>query len=194
VSLRLLLLRHAPTEQTRDGVFGDDGGLSARGLEQSAALAGHLPRADRASRSPARAAEATAAALDLDAAADPALADWDFGRWRGRTLEEVQAEEPDGARAWIGDPGAAPHGGERLVDVLARAAAWLDDQSGGPSETRVAITHAATVRACVVAALGAPPEAFWSLDVAPLSVTELHSRGADGWRISYVNREPARGR
>jgi broad specificity phosphatase PhoE len=89
------------------------------------------------------------------------------------------------------DPDAAPHGGESLAQVLARVRGWLDAQAG-LSGTAVAITHAGVVKAAVVAALDAPPSAFWRIDVAPLSVTELHAH--DGrWTVTRVNdreREP----
>jgi broad specificity phosphatase PhoE len=199
VSLRLLLVRHAPTEQTRDAPFGDEGPPSAAGLEQAATVAGTLPRADRASRSPAACPAATAEALGLAAEPDPALADWDFGVWRGRTLDDVIGHEPEAVRTWMSDPSAAPHGGERLTEVLKRGTDWLaelaraDDAGGDGLVTHVAVTHTAIVRACVLAALAAPPRAFWGIDVAPLGVTELHHRDRR-WRLAYLNREPGRGR
>jgi broad specificity phosphatase PhoE len=189
VTRRLLLVRHAPTAAARRAAFGADGALTARGQGDAAALAGRLPQATRALASPARCAGETAAELRLDAVPEPALADWDFGAWRGRTLEELRAADPTGVHAWLDDPAAAPHGGERLVDVLERGARWLADVA--VEGTLVAVTHAAIVRACLLAALGAPPRAFWALDVAPLGVTELRHR--DGrWRIARVNWQVAR--
>jgi broad specificity phosphatase PhoE len=42
------------------------------------------------------------------------------------------------------------------------------------------------VRAAVVHALGAPLHAFWRIDAAPLSLTELHA--ADGrWTVTRLN-------
>lgn len=192
---RLLLVRHGPTARTRDAVLGDDGPLTERGTGGAATLRRALPRADHASRSPARCAAQTATALGLpDARPEPVLDDWDLGAWRGRTLAQLGVADPGGVRAWIEDPTAAPHGGERLVDLLDRGAAWLAARAAAEvPETHVAITHAALVRACVIAALDAPATAFWSLDVAPLGVTELHRR--DGrWCVAHLNREPARRR
>jgi broad specificity phosphatase PhoE len=191
VSLRLLLVRHAPTEQTRDAHFGDDAPPTPRGLEQAAALVPRLPRAQRALTSPAEIARATAEALGLAGVEeDPALEDWDFGAWAGRPLDEVLAEEPAAVRAWMTDPEAAPPSGERLVDVLERGADWLEalgrTDTGEDAPAIVAVTHAAVVRACVVAALGAPPSAFWTLDVAPLSITELRHRDKR-WRVRSIS-------
>ena len=42
------------------------------------------------------------------------------------------------------------------------------------------------VKAAVVAALDAPPSAFWRVDVSPLAITELHAH--DGrWTVTRVN-------
>ena len=42
------------------------------------------------------------------------------------------------------------------------------------------------VKAAVVHALGAPDEAFWRVDAAPLHTTELHAH--DGrWTVAHVN-------
>jgi broad specificity phosphatase PhoE len=184
--LRLLLLRHGPTATTASATFGDDGELTQRGRQQAAAL--DLPRAHRVFRSPALVAASTAQALELDEEAerDSRLADWDPGRWRGRSLDDLTASDPKGVAAWLGDPAVAPHGGESLNDVLARTAAWLE-WVAALDDAVLAITHAAFVRAAVVHVLGAPPAAFWTLDVAPLSLSELRHR--DGrWHLRSFNR------
>ena len=65
------------------------------------------------------------------------------------------------------DPDAAPHGGESLTALLARVRAWLEEQAALDG-TAIAITHGGVVKAAVVAALDAPPSAFWRIDVSPL--------------------------
>ena len=50
------------------------------------------------------------------------------------------------------DPDAAPHGGESLTALLARVAAWLDEQAALDG-TAVAVTHGGVVKAAVVHAL-----------------------------------------
>lgn len=142
-------------------------------------------------RSPALSAAETADALDVSSDVDARLADWDTGAWRGRTLDELLADEPAAVAAWLGDPDAVPHGGESLTALLARASAWMAGiaapSSPAGTNTLLAITHAAVVRAAVVAALDAPPTAFWALDVAPLSLTDLRHR--DGrWHLRAFNR------
>jgi broad specificity phosphatase PhoE len=181
---RLLLVRHASTDAVRAAAFGADEPLDARGRAAAARL--RLPRADAVLVSPsARTRETAAAAGLVVTGCDAALAECDFGRWAGLTLREVAEREPDAVSAWMTDPDAAPHGGESLAQVLARVRRWLDAQA--PLDgTAAIITHAGVVKAAVVAALNAPPSAFWRIDVAPLSVTELHAH--DGrWTVSRVN-------
>jgi broad specificity phosphatase PhoE len=115
------------------------------------------------------------------AAVEPALRDCDYGRWRGLTPVEVEAREPEAVAMWLSDPGAAPHGGESVADLIGRVGAWLANP-GRLEGATLAITHAAVLRAAVVCALGAPPSAYWRIDVAPLTLVRLSGR--DGrWNL-----------
>lgn len=182
---RLSLVRHAPTAAVRAAAFGGDEPLDERGLGQAAALAGSLPARADVLVSPALRTRQTAAALGLAGErVEPALAEASFGRWAGLTLEAVNASEPDAVAAWMASPEAAPHGGESLAALVARIGAWLAEL---PANGRtVAVTHGGVVKAAVVLALEAPLSAFWRIDVAPLSLTEL-SRHDGRWTISRVN-------
>ncbi len=188
MSVRLSLICHAATAATRAARFScGDEALEPQGQAAAVALADTLARVDAAWSSPAQAARQTAAALGLDAAAEPSLADLDCASWAGRGLEEVAAEMPEALAAWLGDPDAAPHGGETLRALLDRVKRWLDGQRQGGNDRRsrqvVAVTHAAVMRAAIVVALGAPATAFWRLDVAPLCRATLQSRGG-GWTLA----------
>lgn len=179
--IRLTLVCHAATRAVRGAAFPLDEPIDPSGLRQATALAGTFAGAHRAWTSPALRARQTAAALGLDAAVEPLLGECDYGLWAGRRLAEVQAEQPAAVAAWIGDPAAAPHGGESLLDVLNRAAAWLDAQARETGHV-VAVTHSAIVRAAILHAIGAPPAAFWRIDAAPLSWTDLRGDGAS-WTL-----------
>ncbi len=179
---RLLLVRHASTEAVRSAAFGSDEPLDPRGREAAARL--RLPRVDEVLVSPALRARETAACAGLAVSGD-APAECDFGRWAGLSLREVAEREPDAVRAWMADPDAAAHGGETLRALLERVREWLGEQAALDG-TAVAITHGGVIKACVITALGAPPAAFWQVDVAPLAITELHAH--DGrWTITRVN-------
>jgi broad specificity phosphatase PhoE len=173
---RLTLICHAATAATRGAAFPADEGIEPGAAE----LAARLRRADRpwtrAWTSPALCARQTAAALGLEATVHSGLRDCGYGRWSGRKLADVQAEDPDGVAAWLADAAATPHGGEARSALLARVAAWLRERVA-ESGRIVAVTHPAVIRAAVMAVLDVPAAAFWRIDVEPLSVTELRSDG-----------------
>jgi broad specificity phosphatase PhoE len=115
----------------------------------------------------------TAELLGLHATVEPELADLDCGRWRGDVLGGVR---PADLAVWLTDPTRAPHGGESVVELIARVAGWLESLTAAKSRT-VAVTHPAVIRAAILTALDAPPKSFWRIDVAPVSRTVMHVRG-----------------
>jgi broad specificity phosphatase PhoE len=188
---RLLLVPHAATAATRAGAFArGDEPLEARGRAAAAALAEALPARCELLAGPALACRETVEAAGLAWVMEPALADCDWGSWAGRTLGDVGATDPQGIAAWRTDPAARPHGGESLAALVARAGRWLDEQAARDGAA-AAITHAAVARAALVHVLGAPAEALWRIDAAPLSISELHAREGR-WTVTRVN-APATG-
>jgi broad specificity phosphatase PhoE len=182
---RLLLVRHAPTSATHASAFPVDEPLDEPARRAAAALAAALPSRCEVLCSPALSCRQTAEAAGLRARTDAALADCDYGDWAGISLADVHARDPVATRDWMRDPDAVPHGGESLTAFAERVAAWMDRQAESDGSA-AAITHAGVVKAAVVHALGAPLEAYWRIDAAPLSVTELHAR--DGrWTVARVN-------
>ena len=120
--------------------------------------------------SAAPAAHRTAEALGLTATVEPALRDLDVGRWRGKSLTDIAAGE---LAAWIADPDCAEHGGESVAMLVARVEAFLAIKLAGGHV--VAITHAAVLRAALLATLGAPHTAFRRIDAPPLTILTLTS-------------------
>jgi broad specificity phosphatase PhoE len=176
---------------------GDDGGLDAAGLRQAEAaqpvVRDTFPAGAVLYASPSRRCRQTAEALGLDAEPLPRLAPCAMGRWQGRTLDEVAAAEPQSVTTWLSDPTSAPHGGESLIALLIRVGLWLDGlvpNAGGSTVRVVAVAEPDIVRAAAVHALGARPQAFWRLDVRPLTVTELSGR--DG-RWNLISGRPLAG-
>jgi broad specificity phosphatase PhoE len=170
--VRLTLVSHAMTDAMSAGRFPTDEPLSALGHRQVDAAI-ELGPVDQALCGPEQRARQTAELLGLSAHVDQRLADLDCGRWRGDGLGGVQ---PDDLTVWLTDPTRAPHGGESIVDVIARVRGWLDSLPATPSRL-VAVTHPAVIRAAVLIALDAPPKSFWRIDIAPVSQTVLHYRG-----------------
>jgi broad specificity phosphatase PhoE len=176
MTTRVRLLCHASTSAVRTSTFPADEELDTQGRQKLNGLSHQLQHRDRCVTSPARRAAQTAAALSLEATIEPMLRDCDYGRWTGRSFDEVQAQEPEALADWIKDPSAAPHGGESVVATIARVSAWLDAQLASPGFI-LAVTHAAVIRAAIVCALEAEPRSFWHIDIAPLSLTQLSGNG-----------------
>jgi broad specificity phosphatase PhoE len=186
---RLLLVRHAPTAATRSFAFPADEPIDERGRAAASDLGAALPSGYATLCSPSLRCRQTAEAAGLgEPGVEPALRECDFGAWAGQTLQDLAATDADGVRVWMTEPDANPHDGESLTHFAARVAEWLDDQAGLDGGA-VAITHGGVVKAAVVHALGAPLDAFWRIDAAPLAITELHAH--DGrWTLTRSNAQP----
>ena len=176
MTTRLHLLCSASTSAVSSIAFAADEPLDARGRESLSRLTGRLPSCDIVLRSPALSAAQTAEGLALNAQAEPLLRDCDFGRWAGRSLAEVQAQAPAAVADWLQSPRVAPHGGESFADVITRVGGWMDGLLAGSSSI-LAITHASVIRAGIAYALGAGPEVFRHIDVAPLTRARLSGEG-----------------
>ncbi|MEU5536161.1 histidine phosphatase family protein [Streptomyces sp. NPDC020362] len=161
--------------------FYDGDSVDAVGSARARSAAGSLPSPARVLTSSSVRCRETAAALGLDGARTPELDGLDVGRWRGRTLEEVAAADPEAVGRWLAEPGWADHGGESVQDVCERVGRWLESAQDTDGRT-VAVVEPEVVRAAVVHVLGLPMAAFWRLDVPPLTVTELSGR-AGRWNL-----------
>ncbi|MFI1168898.1 histidine phosphatase family protein [Streptomyces sp. NPDC020801] len=136
-------------------------------------------------RTPSARCARTAAALGLEATPEPALRDLDYGRWYGRAVADVAADDPHGYSAWFTDPDAAPHGGESVRRFCLRTAHWLRHV---PTDTTraLAIVEPTVIRAVLVHALATPVRAFWHLDVPqPSAITLILRDGSWTVRFGY---------
>jgi broad specificity phosphatase PhoE len=182
MTARLMLICHGSTDAVRAAAFPKDEPLDQYGNIAAAKLAGSLPAVDRCWTGPELRARQTADALGLTANVQPMLRESDYGRWAGKTFDEIVAEEPDAAASWLRDPAAAPHGGESLLELMRRVAAWLADERAYDQKS-IAVTHPTIVRAAIVQVMEAPARAFWRIDVRPMSVTRLSGQGGR-WNLS----------
>jgi len=182
MTARLILICHASTDAVRRSAFPADEPLDEPGKAGAAALAGLLPSADRCWASPELRTRQTAETLQLQATVQSTLHDCDYGAWKGYSFFDVLAREPDAVSDWLHDPTAAPHGGESLASLMQRVAQWLEAAKVMDNRA-ILITHASIIRAAIVRAIEAPPQSFWRIDIAPLSVTSLS--GANGrWNLT----------
>ncbi|MFB6441048.1 histidine phosphatase family protein [Streptomyces sp. NPDC056411] len=175
MTTRVMLVSPAAGEAHRAVRFDDDAPLGEAGRRRARSAAGRLPSPERIFASPSVRCRNTAEELGLSARPVPELAGCAMGGWRGRTLAEVADAEPAAVSAWLGDPDFAGHGGETLRQLCDRVAQWLD-LAAGDSGRVLAVVDPDVVRAAAVAALRLPLEAFWRLDVPPLTVVELSGR------------------
>ncbi|MFC8729825.1 histidine phosphatase family protein [Streptomyces bacillaris] len=187
MTVRVTLVSPAMNAALREARFDGDAPLDRAGERAARAAASAVPGAGPVLGGPSQRCRETAAALGLAARPEPALTGWDLGRWSGRRLDEVGTAEPAAVAAWIGDPSAAPHGGESLRGLVERVGGWLDGVGGeggaDPEALSVlAVVEPSVVRAAVVHGLALPLEAFWRLDVAPLALTELSGRSGR-WNV-----------
>lgn len=171
MTARILFIAHAATQAQRQAAFPLDEPIAEPEIAKIAALHWSGPKAERIWSAPEQRTQQTAGALGLAAARAEELRDCDYGRWRGRALEQVQAEDPEGIVAWLTDADAAPHGGESVERLIQRIGAWMDEQR--ETKSAIAVTHPAVVRAAIVHALRLPAQMFWRFDIAPLTLTDL---------------------
>ena len=122
--------------------------------------------------------------LDRPPATDPRLREFDFGDWEMRRWADIPREQIE---AWVRDPGAPVPGGERLGDLYARAAAFVDERSAEPGRDTLAVTHAGFIRCALAHALGLPVEGAFRLGVDYGSISAIGGEPGD-LRVHYVNR------
>jgi broad specificity phosphatase PhoE len=173
----LVFVRHGETPPNRQGLLlgRADPPLTDRGRAQADDLARQLAErgATKVVTSPLRRALDTAspiaAACSVPVEVDERLIEIDYGEWECQPFAGLDA---DIVARWHRDPDLVPPGGESLVTVTARMAAFceemLDDETAG---IVVAVSHVSPIKAAVTWALGVSPELAWRmrLDVASLT-------------------------
>jgi broad specificity phosphatase PhoE len=167
--------------------FEDDRPLDQAGwdeVQRAAPLLLPLAAAELRYCSPTPRSRATGDALGFTPLAQPALRDCDMGRWRGFTLGEAMAREPQAVDAWLADPHSTPHGGESLHDFIRRVGGWLDTRPAEHGTKIVAVAEPSVVRAALVYVLKAHPATYWNIDVRALAtVTVTGQRGRWNLRL-----------
>jgi broad specificity phosphatase PhoE len=182
---RITFISHAATQATRRAAFPRDEPVEDRELAKIAASGWQTPRARHLWSGPERRVVQTAESLGLSAAVTDDLRDCDYGAWRGQGIDELQSSDPEALALWLTDPAAAPHEGESIVGLIDRVGSWLDLYLDLYTDHAIAVTHPTVIRAAIIRALNAPPQAFWRIDIAPLSLTDLRFNGR-AWTLRCV--------
>jgi broad specificity phosphatase PhoE len=164
----------------REGAFPDPSEAIDDGGRSKARVLTIRPEPDRVVSAPALAARQTVEALGLAADVEPALADMNWGAWRGRSLEDLHTAEPEALMTWMRDPPSGAPGGGTFAEVTRRVGAWMAEQAAGEGRV-LAITHPNVIRAALAHALDLPAEAAFRIDIAPLTAVTLSFNRV--WRL-----------
>ena len=118
----------------------------------------------------------------------PLLIDIDYGKWQGRTRDEVKAAEPEGLKAWMEHPHLTIiDNAETLQDVQARLARALEQmRRAHPEGTVIAVGHDSTNRVLLTLALDLPLSRYWHLQQDPCAINVLRF-GFGGCRVITIN-------
>lgn len=177
---RLILARHAQVDPQYVGRFlgSTDVPLSEFGLRQANALTQSLVVNQDTPLfvSPLRRALETAESFDHELRIVADLREIDFGRWEGRSFDELSAsdrekEQIDGWSRF--DLEFSFPDGESLGAFVTRIARAGDRLASDASDTVAAITHGGVIRAMICHLLGLEPKNYLLFDVKPASITTI---------------------
>jgi ribonuclease H / adenosylcobalamin/alpha-ribazole phosphatase len=180
-----VLLRHGVTPATERKAFSgsgsDDPALTETGREQASRAAQWLQShggIDVIVASPLRRTRETAAIvgdlLVLPVEIDDGLVETSFGEWDGFTFAEIQERWGAELTAWLASTSVAPPGGEAFDTVDARVIAARDrlrEQHAG--RTVLVVSHVTPIKLLVRAALDAPVDVIYKMELSPASITTI---------------------
>ena len=138
------------------------------GVELAAVAASDLERA-------VFGAEAIASGRDLDVLQRAGLREISRGDWAGRTIVDLQREEPGALEGWFEDPERRrPPAGESIGDLRSRVLPELEDLAAAHAGRDVAVVaHGWVIRSTVGWTLGIPAERVRGIHVPPASITTI---------------------
>lgn len=152
--------------------------LAARWPTESRPRPPRLVSSDLLRARESAAALAAAWRLTESVPADPRLREMHFGAWDGHPWADLERDDGPALSAWMAAwQDARTPGGEGFGDVIARAAAWMEDavaaaRADGVADV-VAVAHAGSIRALLVHALELPRGAAFRVRVDHARVTSL---------------------
>jgi broad specificity phosphatase PhoE len=209
MSLILYFLRHGETTASQTGGYCGtlDPDLTPAGYQMAEGFADayiSLPWVAVFS-SPLRRAVATARPLCEAAGIRMQLQDGlkeiAFGKWEGKTPEEVNRDFHDDYVRWLTDPGwNAPTGGQKGIDIARRSSLVLEQiEKTYTTGNILVVSHKATIRILLCSLLGIDVGRFRdriSMPVAAISIVEIAAHGPLLHRIgdrSYLGEDLRRG-
>jgi probable phosphoglycerate mutase len=195
----VLFVRHGQTATTGQLLPGRSPGLHLADVGKAQAQAtadaiGKLAKVDAVYSSPLERARETAApiaaARGLKVQVERGLLELDVGDWTGEELKKLR-RTPEWKVVQRYPSGFRFPSGESFVELQARIVAAIDRLvAAHPGGTVVAVSHADTIKAAVVHALGAHLDHFQRVTISPCSVTAI-AYGELGPMVLNVNWVPA---
>lgn len=199
-------VRHAPVVDHGGRIYGQlDMACDTSDAAAFSALAEVLPQDALWVTSHLGRTRATAAALfaagcpACEPAVEPEIAEQHFGRWQGKSWDEIAAEDPATSESFWRDPAVnAPPGGESFAALVQRTKRAVERLTGANAgRDIVAVAHGGTIRAAVAIALSLAPVQAMAVRIDNLSLTRIDRvaggllRGRGGaWRVVGVNVPP----
>ena len=199
-------IRHAPVVNHQGQIYGcRDVPCDVSDARAFAALAAAMPPGAVWVTSHLSRARDTAAAIVQAGHTAPTpiierdLAEQNFGRWAGKTWDQIAGEDAaTHDRFWTDPVGHPPPGGESFAAVIERVRATVDRLSAAHAgRDIVAVAHGGVIRAAVAIALALDAARAMAVRVDNLSLTRLDLvsggtlRGRGGaWRVAVVNMLP----
>ena len=197
MTLRLFLLRHGQTALSRANMFCGgrlDPPLTPDGARMAQAFADCYAATPWAAiyASPLQRALDTAAplarAVGLPVAPRHGFAEIDYGRWDGKSVDEVDREYHDEYERWVADPAwNPPTGGETAVALAQRVThAFEEIRTEHPDGNVLVVSHKATIRVALCALLGVDVGRFRYRFGCPVGSVSIIEFGAHGPRAETV--------
>jgi alpha-ribazole phosphatase len=179
---QLLFVRHARIAPRYAGryVGRTDVPLEPHGLKQAEQLVALLRsrKPERCYCSPLVRARQTADvicdSIGLPVEVDEDLREIDFGRWEGRTFEEIAALDSAAVGRWaaLSDDFAFP-GGESVGGFFTRVGRAADRLAADPTRVALVVTHGGVIRGSLCHFLGLPPRHYLLFDVRHATCTTI---------------------
>lgn len=186
-TIRLTFLCAAPTAASYAGRFPADEPADEKALSKLRPASFRFAKTSTFFSNESRSARETCLALGAAPIVEPTLNDIDFGRWSGRTLDSVLAEEPGSYQKWISDPYWACEGGVSIASLCERVARWLSELNERTDHDGrvVVVAQSSIIRAAIVYTLNAPLVSFWRIDVSPFDTVCLSGRSGR-WNLTAI--------
>lgn len=191
MGLTLYLLRHGQTPMSRDNVFCGSGlnpELTPEGIEMANAFAAAYKSTKWQALyvSPLRrtvmTAQPSCAVMGMPMTLRDELKEIGYGKWEGKSIEQVDREFHDDYIKWLADPAwNPPTGGEPAIEIERRTLKVIEEIKDKYDDGNVLIvSHKATIRIIICSLLGIDVGRFryrLACPVSSVSVVEFTRSG-----------------